>query len=361
MANLILNGDFEAYFDNWQEAGNNDNEIGSFEGDAPHWTEDTYLQNGNTDNTVAEIEGNSGDTTVLQQTFNIGSGMLNGDGEYLGEVTFDAAMRAGGSPGSPGDGFTVEVLDSLGNVIATQIIQPTTNSLDGYTIPVTFPGEGDYTLRFTEITGAYPGSDDSFGALLDNVEILDCFTRGTFIETEAGQRKIEDLQVGDLVRTLDHGFQPIRWIGETTCLATGNLAPILIRKGALGNTRDLKVSPNHRMMLSGWHAELLFDASEVLVAAKDLINDQTIMRVEGGLVDYYHILFDQHEIVFSEGVASESLYPAENVLDKGEQASRDEVLALFPQLADRAENYGSHARPTLLASEAALLKTSGAY
>lgn len=167
--------------------------------------------------------------------------------------------------------------------------------------------------------------------------------------------KIEDLQVGDLVRTKDHGFQPIRWVGSSTCYARGDMAPILIRKGALGNTLDLKVSPNHRMMLADWRAEILFGQPEVLVPAKALVNDHSILRVEGGEAVYFHMMFDQHEIVFSEGVPSESFYPSEDVLTETESATCVEILALFPELLSKPASYGPPARATIGASELALL------
>jgi len=229
-------------------------------------------------------------------------------------------------------------------------IEPTTNTLTEYSIPITFPAAGTYTLRFTEI-----GNDNSLGALLDDVSILACFLRGSHIETHSGPRMIEDLHVGDLVRTKDHGFQPIRWIDSTTCTARGEMAPILIRKGALGNTRDLKVSPNHRMLLADWRAELLFGEAEVLAPAKALVNDHSILRVEGGEAVYFHMMFDQHEIVFSEGVPSESFYPSADVLSDVEDATRAEIFALFPELLNKPASYGPSARVTLDATELALL------
>ncbi len=338
--NLIINGDFENQFANWTGGANNDNEIGSFEGGTPHWTENTYLGNGNTGNTVAEMDGNAGQTTVLEQTFTVG-GALSTD------ITFDAALR---SNADVGDGYTVEIINSSGVVIATETIIPTANALTGYSVPVTFPAAGSYTLRFTEL-----GNDNSLGALLDNISIIACFVRGSHIETKAGPRVIETLQAGDMVRTKDHGFQPIRWIGSTTCAAKGDLAPILFRKGAVGNERDLKVSPNHRMMLSDWRADMLFGQAEVLAPAKALVNDHSILRVEGGEAEYFHMMFDQHEIVFSEGVPSESFYPTTDVLNDGEAAARDEILALFPELEARTESYGPPARTVLDMAEIALL------
>ncbi len=179
-----------------------------------------------------------------------------------------------------------------------------------------------------------------------------CFTAGTRILTERGEVTIEDLQLGDLVQTMDNGLQPIRWIGNTTRPAQGHFAPVLIREGALGNTSDLKVSPNHRMLLTGWRAKALFGTDQILATAASLINDHSILRASGGTVEYYHILFDQHEIIFSNGAPSESFYPSAAGLNALDIATRDEVLSLFPDLETKAEY--TMARPALAASEAVL-------
>ena len=134
----------------------------------------------------------------------------------------------------------------------------------------------------------------------DFTEVVLCFGRGAMIRTPSGEVPVERLAAGDLVETLDHGAQAIRWIGSTTVLARADLTPIRIRAGALGAgqpTRDLLVSPHHRMVVTGWRAEVLFGEPEVLAAARDLINDETI-RPANDLeeIEYFHILFDRHEI-----------------------------------------------------------------
>jgi hypothetical protein len=193
----------------------------------------------------------------------------------------------------------------------------------------------------------------------DQVDIGDsvvCFTRGTLIKTDQGEVAIEELAAGDMVLTTDNGYQPIRWIGSSKRAATGDLAPILIRKGALGNDRDLRVSPQHRMLLQGWQAEMLFGAHEVLATAKSLLNDHSIVRDEGGEVEYFHILFDTHEIIYAEGCRSESFHPAKQGWKALDQATRDEILTLFPQLADgNLSNYGLVARMSLKHKEGKLL------
>ena len=183
-----------------------------------------------------------------------------------------------------------------------------------------------------------------------------CFTRGTLIKTDQGERPIEELAAGDMVLTMDHGYQPIRWIGSSKRAATGDLAPILIRKGALGNDRDLRVSPQHRMLLQGWQAEMLFGELEVLATAKSLLNDHSILRDEGGEVEYFHMLFDTHEIIYAEGCLSESFHPGKQGWKALDQATRDEILTLFPQLADGNFNdYGPAARMSLKHKEGKLL------
>ena len=75
----------------------------------------------------------------------------------------------------------------------------------------------------------------------------------------------------------DHGLQPIRWIQSRTVPATGNMAPVRIRPGAVvGLEKDLIVSPQHRMLLNGWRSEMLFGTSEAFAAAKHLVNGTTI-------------------------------------------------------------------------------------
>ena len=166
--------------------------------------------------------------------------------------------------------------------------------------------------------------------------------------TDRGEVPIEELEEGDLVQTMDNGLQPIRWIGSTVRKAHGHLAPICIKEGTLDNARDLFVSPQHRMLVTGWRAELLTGEAEVLASAKSLVNDSTITRVEGGEVEYFHMLFDQHEIVFAEGSPSESFHPGQEGWKALDEATRDEILELFPELAgDQFENYGPTARTNI--------------
>lgn len=134
------------------------------------------------------------------------------------------------------------------------------------------------------------------------------FCRGTHITLASGeQRRIEDLQVGDKVLTRDDGPQAIRWIGQTTLRAVGEFAPIVIRKGALHNENDLRLSPDHRIFVYQRQDRLGAGRAEVLVKVRHLLNGASVVQEDGGFMEYFQLLFDQHEIIYAEGIAAESL------------------------------------------------------
>lgn len=187
-----------------------------------------------------------------------------------------------------------------------------------------------------------------------------CFVRGSMIACENGDVAIEDLLAGDIVNTLSNGPQVIRWISSTKHGAAEHIKPIRIKAGALAEntpSQDLLVSPAHRMVVSGWRAEMLFGDTEVLVPAKALVNDSTI-TVANDLAEfeYFHILFDQHEIVMSNGAPSESFYPIPDAIGALESEARAELFALFPELENMSnDTQPKTVRPTISAAEAALL------
>ena len=134
---------------------------------------------------------------------------------------------------------------------------------------------------------------------------------------------------------------------------------MLICAGALGNSRDLRLSQQHRVLLSDWRAELLFGTAEVLVAAVHLVNGHAIRLSPCDQVDYVHLLFDRHELIFSEGILTESFRPDGYSLSLLSHPTRQEVLMLFPELAQKTGVYGPTARPCLRAWEARALQARG--
>ena len=192
-----------------------------------------------------------------------------------------------------------------------------------------------------------------------------CFTPETWLATPDGARLIRHLRVGDAILTKDNGPHPVRWIGQrrmsgARLYAMPHLRPIRFRAGALGIGRpdaDLLVSPQHRMLLRGAAARALFNADEVLVAAEDLVNDGSIM-VDHALreVTYVHILLEAHQIVFANGLESESFHPAATGLDALDPVQRAALVAVVPGVVENPQVYGDPARRNLSPSEAAILR-----
>ncbi|SDE32939.1 Hint domain-containing protein [Ruegeria marina] len=180
-----------------------------------------------------------------------------------------------------------------------------------------------------------------------------CFAAGTFIEVEGGPVPVETLRPGDMVRTLDNGFQPLAHLAHTTVRGEGALAPVVFKAGALGNFRDLVVSQQHRMLLSGWQTELVCGVQEVFAPAQMLVNDTTIRIVPRHKVSYYHLLFAQHEIVFSEGIPTESYFPG--AFQCNDATSGDAETGLFPHLANLNRQGWQTARRVAKTSEVRLL------
>lgn len=202
---------------------------------------------------------------------------------------------------------------------------------------------GTGSLTFTGATG------DRFFFNADNTGVV-CFTPGTMILTPSGEVPIETLRVGDLVVTRDNGVKPLLWIGTKhlgarELSAHPSLKPVLLKGSFFGGARDLIVSPQHGVLL---HSDLR-GGDETFYRAVHL------SRMAGGAarqmagcrsVIYMHLLFDQHEVVFANGLASESLYPGASALQTVGAAARRELFQLFPDLAEGGVTvtYGNPAR-----------------
>lgn len=188
---------------------------------------------------------------------------------------------------------------------------------------------------------------------------LACFAAGTRLDTPTGPRAIETLRPGDLVTTLDDGPQPVRWIGQRVAAGRGRFAPIRIMTGTLGATEPILVSPQHRLLITGWQAELLLGEPEVLVPAKLLVNGDTISTAPRDRICYVHLMFDRHQVVMSSGLRSESFYPGQEALSGLDRAAAEELFALFPELQHAPTRYGSTARTVRTGREAHLLAIPG--
>lgn len=186
--------------------------------------------------------------------------------------------------------------------------------------------------------------------------VILCFNSGTLIRTVVGETFVENLEVDDQVLTFDDGHQPLRWIGSVwldidNLDINPELKPICIRAGALGDgfpTQDLTVSPQHRILVRSEIAERMFGNTEVLVPAKKLLTlDGIEIQHENPFgVRYFHLLFDKHQIVYSNGSPTETLFTGPMALKALSSESRSEIQAIFPEICN-PEHLQNPVRPIM--------------
>jgi len=295
------------------------------------------------------LEGGTGNDTIRGDQGNdtidggAGSDLLeggNGDDTFVNSTSGDTIDGGNGT-----DTLSLTGRDPFDINVTSE--NPATGSQDG-------------TIDFLDTDGNVTGS-----ITFSNIEnIVPCFTPGTRIATPRGERMVEELRVGDRVITRDNGLQEIRWIGHRALSGSElrdapHLRPVMIRAGALGHglpLHDMMVSPQHRMLLNSERAALYFEDREVLASARHLTGMDGVDRAPARETTYIHFMFDQHEVVLSNGAWSESFQPGEQVLDGLGDAQRDEIFELFPELRDTRgiEGYQA-ARRSLKKHEARLL------
>lgn len=166
-----------------------------------------------------------------------------------------------------------------------------------------------------------------------------CLVAGTLIVTENGQSRIGDVKPGQMVLTLDHGFQPVRWVFKRTILPNAlhkhaHLRPITIPAGSFGEnlpSQDVQMSAQHRILHRGPSVELNFCETEVLAAAQTHPASRT--HVPRHAITYVHLLFDKHEIINSYGLWTESFHPGDVGFGTIDAETRRKLKAKAPKAA----------------------------
>uniref|UniRef100_UPI002635AD03 Ig-like domain-containing protein n=1 Tax=uncultured Sulfitobacter sp. TaxID=191468 RepID=UPI002635AD03 len=336
--------------------------------DSLHGGEGDDLLDGGQDDD--DLSGDAGDDTLEGA---LGDDTLrggDGDDSILGGSGDDLFLGGDGADTMTGGNDR----DIFRDVNAGDIIDGSEggDDFDCLELPGSAPEGGRFEVTY-DPDNAENGVVDYFNAdgsdagqlVFTNIEkVVVCFTPGTLIATPKGERKVEELAVGERIITRDNGMQEIRWIGHRPMtgeelVANEHLRPILIRQGALGNDlpeRDMMVSPQHRVLVANDKTALYFEEREVLVAAKHLTDMEGIDQVDVSQTTYIHIMFDQHEVILSDGIWTESFQPGDNSLAGVGDAARDEILELFPELATREgiDAYAA-ARKSLKKHEAKLI------
>jgi hypothetical protein len=128
-----------------------------------------------------------------------------------------------------------------------------------------------------------------------------CFLKGTAILTVQGDKKIEDLTVGDMLPTVFGGGEPI-----TSIIRRRFGRAVRIARSALGPdvpNADLYVSSPHALLIDG-----------TLVAAGNLLNGITITEpLDFDDFESFHIVLERHNVIYANGT------PCETLLSPGER------------------------------------------
>lgn len=233
----------------------------------------------------------------------------------------------------------------------------------------------DVTNSYTNDYGTYMHLYDENGTLVTNDFWVKadfngtitnvCFTRGAVVSGVNGtDKKVEDLIIGDMVMTKSGTAKKVRWAGHSTLTPNTleqfpNRRPIRFCAGALGGDHpEFTVSPQHKIYVEGSKLAKTLGVDEALAPAKHLVNGTTITRDDScEAVDYFHIMFEQHEVLFVEGVWSESFYPGKYTMSSVSDAMKEEIVFLFPDLdtEDTSAAYGELAFRALKRREVLIL------
>jgi hypothetical protein len=251
------------------------------------------------------------------------------NGTGVGDDNADTATDYYVNPGVPYTGYTINI---NGNDYA--IFQ----SVNGYEVPYFNSVEDLSSLNATAVTQTITQTGEN--AVVVNL----CFLGGTQIATPDGERLVEDLAIGDHVRTADGRDVVVKWIGRQLVKPAAvnlpldeRLTPVCITAGTLGNHSDLYVTADHGMIVSpsnsdaaGKHSvgEPLKDG--LVINASALVNGDTVRFVPVSEMPteftYYHIETEDHDVILANGAPSETFI---DVAGRSVFDNYDEYIALY--------------------------------
>lgn len=246
---------------------------------------------------LSHLEAGSGVTSAVGWVWVAGSYQWGGSGSsqvvtLADGAHFNFSTQFGGTIYQQGTGATTIAYNGPGAVSSI--------SVDGQTATFVTTA-GNYTLNFaanlnpsTFILDAATGT------------IVVCLVTGTLVCTTRGDIPVEELRVGDVVVTASSQHRPIRWIGsaELDCTNARDPSacwPIRIAAGALGPNK-----PAHDLFVSPAHGIRTTVVTDVLIPASALVNGATIVQAECERVTYWHVELDEHDILVTNGLPTES-------------------------------------------------------
>jgi len=261
--------------------------------------------------------------------------------------------------------FTLEFTGTL--PVSNKLSNVNGEDLRGEEIAIITTEDGQRYFFLTNGTTSF-ATMDAFpnGAhAIENVDttsgVMVCFLRGTLIETPDGPVPVERLRVGDSVLTAQGKIAPIRFCSSRRLTFTDlalrpDLRPVCIPANHFGPGRpfsDLWLSPQHCILFSGWEAELLFEDDNVLVPAKFLAATSGFPQ-DG--VEYFHVLLDRHDIIVSNGLETESMFPGDMALASLGNCDRTKLKLAVHEIESCGWRFEKTAYRTLRRHEGAVLR-----
>ncbi|UWP95006.1 Hint domain-containing protein [Aliiroseovarius crassostreae] len=153
---------------------------------------------------------------------------------------------------------------------------------------------------------------------------------GSLIDTPMGPRAVETLTAGDLVLSTSGEVHRVRYLASRQVPAVGLMRPMTLRAPFMGLSRDLVLSPDQRLVLTGSDAEYLYGGDAVMIQARHLHHFRAASQHETGpLIRYHAVLLDSHECLSVQGLCAESLFVGPMVPD----ILRTTVLSGLPPLS----------------------------
>lgn len=275
-------------------------------------------------------------TIALELASGSHAGTLDMGGSFLGlgSIAFGpgAAWTLEGTAAELAAGQTIAGFDTSDTIVLDGFAATSASYMTGTGLVLASP-TGSSVL---EITGSFSTPDfsvtSSGNQTTITLETAPCFCAGTRIRTPLGEVPVEDLRIGDEVVTAFAGVQRIKWIGRRAYdgrfIAGNHLAlPVCLRAGAIADdvpARDLWVSPDHAICEGG-----------VLIHAWRLLNGVSIIQAETvEAVQYFHIEFDAHQVIFAENCPAESFADAEC---RARFHNADEFVQFYGDAGDMAQ------------------------
>ncbi|GHA40722.1 hypothetical protein GCM10008927_01190 [Amylibacter ulvae] len=304
-------------------------------------------------------------------------GLVSGSGDATMLLTdsdddmFDLPDQTGDNQAAYLDGLSVTVNDieqAIGPQLVVAMVDGLQVELSLTPIRITVE-DGFFDKSYVYFPGLPEGAEILIGLSLPLLFPLDgqiplCLCSKTLLKTDRGLKPIGEICVGDMVATLDNGHQAVRWVGKQ-CVdfmnnpEMQNHTPILIQKNAFGENRpfqELILSPQHAVMLDGWEPLVFTGQDEVFASAKSLVNETSVCNLPDCTeIEYCHILFDQHHVIWAQGLTVESLFLGDLAKDHILHQKRAELLSVFPDLDALRKNFKQRARSKVKPYEVAAM------